>query len=138
MPGEFSTAGAGLALDAVTGRVAAASRVTYLALLTAAPTDATTMATMTEVFTPGTSGYTRVAVTWGAPTGDPALTSNTNTVTVGAFTADPATITHCALVSAATGTAGVLYSHWALTTPRDPAIGDTITFAPGDLSLTLD
>lgn len=138
MAGEFSTAGANLALDAVTGRAAATARTMYLALLTAAPTDATTPANMTEVFAAGTSGYARVAVTWSVPTGDPSVTSNTNTLTFGAFTAATGTIVACALVTATSGTTGNLYAWWTLTTPRTAAVGDTITFAPGDLSLTCD
>jgi hypothetical protein len=138
MPGEFSTPGATKALDAVTGRATVTTRTTYLALLTTAPTDATTMATMVEVFTPGSSGYNRVAVTWSAPTGDPASTSNTGTLTFGTFTADPANIVGCALVDAATGTAGTVEATWTLTAARDPAIGDTVTFAPGALTLTCD
>lgn len=138
MPGEFSTAGSNIALDAVTGRVTQTARTTYLALLTAAPTDATTLATMSEVFTPGTSGYTRQAVTWTAPTGDPATTSNSNALTFGAFGADPANVTHCALVSAQTGTTGDLVALWQLTTARDASVGDSITFAAGAVVLACD
>jgi hypothetical protein len=138
MAGEFSTAGANLALDAVTGRATVSTRTTYLALLTTAPTDATTMAAMTEVFTPGASGYARQAVTWAAPSGDPSATSNTGVLTFGAFTADPASVTHCALVDAATGTSGNVLAIWSLATARDAAIGDTISFAAGALTLTCD
>lgn len=138
MAGELSTVGANNALDAATGRATQTARTTYLALLTAAPTDASTMGTMTEVFTPGSNGYARASVTWSAPSGDPSSTSNTNTLTFGAFTADPANVTHCALVSASTGTAGDLIAWWSLTSARDAASGDTISFAASALVLTLD
>ncbi len=136
MPGELSTVGANYALDVATGRAAGpGARTMYLALLTAAPTDATTMANMAEVTT---AGYARQSVAFTAPSGDPASTSNSATVTFGPFTADPPNITHCALVSAATGTTGDLTMHWALTTARDPASGDSISFAAGALVMTLD
>jgi len=138
MAGEFSTVGANAALDAVTGRATQTARTTYLALLTAAPTDASTMASMAELFTPGSNGYSRPAVTWTAPSGDPSSTSNTAALTYGPFTADPTNVTHCALVTAATGTAGDLVAWWSLTTPRDAANGDTISFAIGALTLTCD
>lgn len=138
MAGEFSPAGAAAALDAVTGRATVTARSTYLALLTSAPTDTTTTATMAEVFTPGQNGYARAAVTWAAPAGDPSATSNTGVLTFGAFTADPANVVGCALVDAATGTSGTLLAWWTLTTPRDAGSGDTITFAAGALTLTCD
>ncbi len=136
MPGEFSTLGANYALDVATGRSAGpAARTMYLALLTAAPTDATTMGTMTEVTT---AGYARQSVAFTAPSGDPSSTSNSATLTFGPFTADPPLITHCALVSAATGTTGDLTMHWALTTARDPATNDSVSFAAGALVMSLD
>ena len=46
MAGQLSTVGANNALDGALGRVTQTARTTYIALLTAAPTDATTMATM--------------------------------------------------------------------------------------------
>ena len=61
MAGEASTFGAGRALDAISGRATATARTMYLALLSAAPTDATTLATMTEITT---AGYSRQAVTF--------------------------------------------------------------------------
>ncbi len=137
MPGELSTVGANLALDAATGRAGVAARTTYLALLagTTAPTDATTLGTMTEVTT---AGYARQAVSWAAPSGDPSATSNTATITFGPFTADPPLISWCALVSVATGTTGDFIAHWALDTARDAATNDSISFAVGALVLRVD
>src|SRR5687768_5024417 len=101
MPGEFAHKGSELGLDAVTGRATVTARTTYLALLTAAPSDTTTLATMTEVTT---SGYVRQTVAWTDPSTsgvDPRRTQNSGIVTFGPFTADPPNVTHCALVSAA-------------------------------------
>ena len=136
MPGEFSQTGANYALDIVTGRNAGpGARTTYLALLTAAPTDTTTLATMSEV---STAGYARQAVTWSAPSGDPSSTSNSGAINFPTFTADPPNITHCALVSAASGTTGDLVAWWQLTTARDAANGDSVSVASGALVLTCD
>lgn len=135
MPGELSQRGAELALDAVNGRVAASARTTYLAALTAAPNDQTTLATMAEVTT---AGYSRQAVTWGAPAGDPSVAANTNTVTFGPFTADPPNVTHVALVSAASGTTGDFLFWWALDTAKDAAINESIQFNAGTLTMQLD
>lgn len=134
MPGQASSRGSAVMLDAASGRATQTARTTYLALLTAAPTDATTPATMTEVTT---AGYTRQAVTWT----DPALTettSNSNVLTFGPFSADPPNVTHCALVSSASGTTGDLVWWWALDTARDGASGDSISVAAGQISMSAE
>lgn len=142
MAGEFSDAGSNYALDLVTGRATnpftASSRTTYLALLSAAPSDTSTLATMTEITT---SGYARQSVTWSTPalSGGIPETHNTSTVTFGPFTADPPNITHCALVSASSGTTGDFLIWWALTSARDPATGDSLSFAgTTGITITLD
>lgn len=133
MPGAPTLVGASLGLDAKTGRVAIAARTMYLALLTAAPTDLTTLADMAEVTT---AGYARQAVTFGAPAGDPRVTSNSTAETWGPFTADPPIVTHLALVSAASGTVGDLIAFWTANTARDAAIGDSISANAGAITLT--
>jgi hypothetical protein len=110
----------------------------YLVLLTAAPTDATTMATMTELTTPGTNGYDREICAWDAATGDPSSADNTSLITFGPFTADLGNVTHLGLVSAATGTAGDFVMYWTADVAKDPANGDSITVAAGALVMTLD
>lgn len=135
MAGELSTRGAALAQDAVTGRAAASARTVYVALLSAAPTDATTLATMTEITT---AGYTRQTYTPTTPAGDPSVVSNSNAITFGPFTADPPAVTHLALVSAASGTTGDFLYWWTADTARDAAIGDSITIAIGGLTMSLD
>lgn len=135
MPGELSQVGANIALDAASGRATQTSRTTYLALLSSAPSDTTTLGTMAEI---STAGYARQAVTWTAPSGDPSSTENSAEIVFGPFTADPPNITHCALVSAETGTTGDFIMHWALTTAKDPADGETLSFPAGNLVMTLD
>lgn len=135
MAGELSTVGSGIALDAATGRATQTARTTYLALLTAAPTDASTNATMTEL---SATGYSRQSVAWTAPSGDPASTNNSGTLTFGPFSTDPANVTHCALVSSASGTTGDFIMWWSLTAAKDAAIGESIQFAAAALVMTLD
>lgn len=136
MPGELSTVGAVNALNGALGRVTQTARTTYVALLTAAPTDATTLATMTEY---AATGYARQAITWSAPSGDPSASSNSATLTYGPFTAGTgATITHAALVSAASGTSGDFIYWWALDASKTPTTGDSFEFAAAALSVSLD
>ncbi len=136
MPGELSQVGANNGLDGALGRVTQTARTVYLALLTAAPTDTSTVATMTEY---GATGYARVACAMTAPTGDPSSTNNSAALTFGPFTAGTGgVITHCAVVSSASGTTGDFIAWWALTTSRTPAVNDSVSFAVAALVLTLD
>lgn len=135
MPGEFSTVGSNIALDAWSGRATQTARTTYLALLTAAPTDTTTVATMAEITT---AGYSRQAVTWSAPSGDPATTSNSAPIVFGPFGADPPNVPYCALVSSASGTSGDLLGYWTLDAAKDAASGESIQFNAAALTMSLD
>lgn len=139
MAGEFSDAGALKALDAVTGRATVSSATTYLALLTAAPTDTSTPATMTEY---GATGYSRATVTWSTPALNGSSipeTSNSGTLTFGPFTAGTgATVSHCALVTSASGTTGEIRAWWSLDTSRTPSTNDSLQFSTGNLKITVD
>lgn len=135
MPGEFSTTGANAGLDAATGRATQTARTMYLALLTAAPADGTTPATMTEL---SATGYSRQTCAFSAPTGDPASTGNSGTITFGPFSSDPANVPYCALVSSSSGTTGDLTMYWTLAAAKDAAIGESISIAAGQLTMTLD
>lgn len=135
MPGQLSTVGANIALDAATGRATQTARTVYLALLTAAPTDSTTVATMTEVTT---AGYARQTCAWAAPSSDPSISSNTATITFGPFSADPPSIAYAALVSSASGTGGDLIAYWTADVAQDAANGQSIQIAIGALTLSID
>lgn len=82
----------------------------YLALLTAAPAEGTTMATMTELFAPPLNGYARQQINagdWGAP----ALSGGDFQSTAVEKTFGPATaawngILYVAVVTVVNGTAG--------------------------------
>lgn len=91
----------------------------YLALLTATPSETTTMATMTEVKTPGVDGYDRVEITtsdWGAPSLDSGdyMTTAAQKTFGPCDTNDWTNFTYVCLVTAATGTSGKFISYIAL------------------------
>lgn len=103
----------------------------YLALLNmASPVDTTTMATMTETQTPGSNGYARqqvLAADWGAP----ALDAGDYMTTAAEKTFGPAatvawTVTHTAIVTTATGTAGLFIAANALSATTTVNIGQSI------------
>lgn len=135
MAGEASQVGAGIALDAMTGRATQSARNTYLVLLSSAPSDTTTLATMAEITT---AGYARQLVTWSAPSGDPSSENNTAQLTFGPFTADPPNVPYCALVSASSGTTGDFIFFWALDVAKDAAVNESIQFAAAGLVMTGD
>ena len=110
----------------------------YLALFTSSNgLEANTPLTQTEVATSGT-GYARVAIPSYTAFSDAASGSSSNTVTVEfpVAQADWGTITHGALMDAATGGNVIWWS--ALSAPRVVYSGDTIRFAPATTVVTLD
>ena len=139
MAGQFSDAGSNIALDALTGRATQTAATTYIALLTAAPSDTTTPATMTEY---GATGYARQSCAWGAPALNGSSvpeTANTGILTFGPFTAGTgATVAYAALVEAVSGTTGVIRNYWTLDTARTPGVGDSITVAVGGFKISVD
>jgi hypothetical protein len=139
MPGEFSDAGALKALEGVVGKTTLTAATTYLALLTAAPGDTTTVAGLTEY---AATGYARVAPTWGTAalngSSIPEI-SNSALITFGPFTAGTGgVITHCALVTSASGTSGEVRAFWQLDTSRTPGTNDSLEFAIAGLKMTCD
>ena len=117
-----------LLLDwAMTGGAATRPTAWYLALYTAAPSDA---GGGTEV---STGGYARQAITFSAASGG--ATSNTADVSFTAAGADYGTVTHVGVFDAST--AGNLLWHGAMTASKTVQDGDTITFATGNIDLTL-
>jgi hypothetical protein len=111
----------------------AANPTKYLALLTAAPGETATMATMTEVFAPPLNGYSRVQVLntdWGAP----GLDSGDYKTTAAEKTFGPASsnpwnsMTNIALVTTSTGTAGKLLLTVALSGTTTVNIGQSFKY----------
>lgn len=101
----------------------------YLALFTAV-TDAEA-GTATEC---AFSGYSRQAVTFGAPSNG--ATSNTNEITVTKNDAGDVTITHGAIMDASTG-GNPLTAVKALAAPKTLAQTDVIRFQAGEIDVAI-
>lgn len=98
----------------------------FLALYTAAPTDA---GGGTQV---SGGGYARQSITFGAPSGG--VITNTNTVSFTATGAAFGTVLAAAVFDAST--AGNMLA-WNTITSAVVNDGDTISFAPGSISITV-
>ena len=101
----------------------------YVALYTAAPSDS---GGGTEV---STGGYARQSVTFDAASSPGGTTSNSGEVSFTASGADYGTVTHMGIFDAASS--GNLLWHGALTASKTIADGDTLTFAVGNIDLTM-
>lgn len=107
----------------------------FLALLTAAPGETATMATMTEVFAPPLNGYARQAYTagggdWGATAlnaGDYQTTASQKTFGPASSSAWTA-LTNVAIVTTSTGTAGKLILTIALSDTTTISIGQSFLY----------
>jgi hypothetical protein len=99
----------------------------YLALFTAAPSDS---GGGTEV---STGGYSRQTIAFSAASGG--TTSNSADVSFTATGANYGTVTHIGIFDASSG--GNLLWHGAMTASKTVEDGDTITFAAGNVDLTL-
>lgn len=146
MSGNFTSVGAEYVLDYLTGSmdttlvVGASSRSTYLMLLTAAPSNTSSLATYTEV---SATGYSRQTVTWGAATvnsGGQYQVANSAAVLFGPFTGTsglglPATM--CALVTVSSGTSGLPLMLWTLDTPGTATQNSSLQLPIGSLIMTL-
>lgn len=113
--------------------------VLAIALCTAAPTDASTGATITEVANAG--AYARQTLNpldanWTAPDTTGGLTDNASAITFPAATANWGTVTHVAICSSATWGAGDVYLYGTLTVSKVVNSGDTFKFNIGDLDIT--
>ena len=119
-----------LLLDwSMTTGTAARPTAWFLALYTAAPSDS---GGGTEV---SGGGYARQAIAFGAAATPEGTTSNTAAVEYTADGAAYGTVTHIGIFDASTG--GNLLWHGAMTTSRTIGDGDTLSFAEGDVVLTL-
>jgi hypothetical protein len=101
----------------------------YVALYTAAPSDS---GGGTEV---STGGYARQSVAFSAASSPGGTTSNSGEVSFTATGADYGTVTHMGIFDASSG--GNLLWHGALTASKTIADGDTLTFAVGNIDLTM-
>jgi len=119
-------------IDFTTGRGVS---TTYLCALTADPGTAAVMTSLSE---DSTTGYVRQAVTWAAPvvpadSSDPKSVSAAD-VSFGPYTAAQANpITHLALVTAGSGTTGEIRYSWALESPFQAGVGDSMLVSAGSI-----
>lgn len=134
MGGQFSTAGADLAINKVFRNTGTSPTTLYLGLATVAVTDSSTLASITECTT---SGYSRQSFTMAAPSGDPSATSNVADITFGPFSANPPSIAYAFVTDAASGTSGTIYAYWD-GTAVDADSAESIVVRAGDLDFTLD
>jgi len=124
-------------LDMIANATAYTAPATFIALYTAAPTDADTGTEVTG------GSYAREVVNqngstqpyWNAISGDPSLTDNNGDITFTQATASWGTVSHTGVRDAST--AGNLLYHGALTASKAVDNGDTFKFPSGDLDLTL-
>jgi hypothetical protein len=104
----------------------------YVALCTAAPTDASTGSTITE---PSGGAYARTVMNaWNTASGG--STANTNAITFPTATASWGTVTHYAICDASTG--GNVLAWGALDTSRLISADDVAEFAAGAITVNLD
>ena len=101
----------------------------YVALYTAAPNDA---GGGTEV---SAGGYARQSVSFSAAASPGGTTSNSGEVSFTATGGDYGTVTHMGIFDASSS--GNLLWHGALTASKTVADGDTLTFAVGNIDLTM-
>jgi hypothetical protein len=113
-----------------TAGTAARPTAWYVALSTTTPTT-----TGTNVTEPSGNGYTRQAVTFGTPAGNPASTSNTGILTFTASGGDWATITYITIYDAST--AGNPLAIGQLTNSKLIQNGDSLQFAVAAITVTL-
>jgi len=113
----------------MTAGTAARPSAWYVALYTAAPSDA---GGGTEL---SGSGYAREAVAFAAATSGTGTTSNTGVVIFTADGGDWGSVTHMGIHDASSG--GNLLWHGALAAAKTVADGDTLEFAVGNIDLTV-
>ncbi len=122
--------------------------VIAIALCTAAPTDASTGATIVEV--PNSNNYSRATLnplnanwtatqggTSGASSGTGGMTANAVDIEFPDPSGAWGTITHFAACDNATWGAGNVLFYGTLASPVMPTSGDTVTIDAGDLTLTI-
>lgn len=100
----------------------------YLALFSTDPTDAGTGAEVTG------GGYTRQAISFNAASGG--VTTSDISASFSAAGTPIGAVSYFAIFDALSG--GNMLFHGALTTPREVLVGQTITFAAGAVTVTLD
>ena len=132
--GSFSNYWENEILDHVFGKGAYTPPTIYVGLCSADPTDAGTGSACNEL---SGNGYARVATAasdWDAAAGG--ALDNATSIAFPTATGTWTAATHFALFDAATE--GNLLAHGSLSQSKTVQIGDTASFAAGDLDVSLD
>ena len=139
MPGELTQFGANRAVLAGVGLAVSAASGMYVALATDIPNspDTASLADFAS-YELTTSGYSRQAITWTSPSGDPSEISNENAIEFGPFDADPPNVTHAFLCDTSIGTSGNVMAYFELDTPRNASTGDILRFGENTLKMRID
>lgn len=124
-------------LDHLTGKTAYTKPTIYVGLCTAAPTDASTGATITEVA--NSNNYSRKSTAgadWNAASAG--SVSNANAITFATPSGSWGTASHFVLIDSATYGAGNVIAWGALGSSMGIGANATVSFAAGALTMTLD
>ena len=124
-------------LDHIMGVGALAMPTVYIALCTADPTDAGTGASMNEVADANAYARLALAADFATPAASGAI-SNDGAIEFVAASGSWGTITHFAILDSGTHGEGNMLMHGELGASKTVGNGDTVTFAIGDLDITLD
>ncbi len=107
----------------------------YVGLFYDDPTDAGTQTAEVDDHPDYTSGYSRQAVAWDAPS-DGAGDNSAEELFGPILTTDDITITHVGILDAST--AGNMLFHTALSSSKVVASGDILKYATGNLTVDID
>lgn len=130
--GSFSDYLENKLLDHIVGKTAFTMPTVYVGVSTADPLDDDS-----GLAEPSGNNYARVATAggdWNAASGG--ATSNANAITFPQASGSWGTVSHFALFDAAA--AGNILAHGSLDESKVVGNGDTLSFAAGDLDITLD
>lgn len=131
MPGSLSNYTEPKLLDHLLGTVSfSMPSAVHLALFTTAPND---VSGGVEVLG---NGYLRQQALWNSATSTGA--TNSNTITFTASGGSMGTIVAIGIFDSGNPGAGNLLIYGALSSPRNMANGNVLTFAPGSISVALD
>lgn len=133
--GFWINSSSGYSVNSWSGSSWVTASLPYLALLTADPTGATTIAGLSECTD---SGYSRVQVAFGAASAAyPSTASNSSLLTFGPFSVNMTLpVQWLALVTVSSGTAGLLTNTWTISSPQQVEATQTINIAAAALQIT--
>jgi hypothetical protein len=136
MAGSTTNASKAFLLDYLSGRALAfpSTRATYLGLAFVLPIgEDPTLLNISEV---NTAGYTRQAVSWGAPSANPVVIKSVADIQIGPLLADmTAAAQYAFLTDASVDTAGDILYVWNLIEPVQAKANKPIFVAAGALAI---